>query len=390
MRLFNASLFITLACMGSMFQGHAQVTITKDNFPRLAGFTDTIIQGISVGSLPQEGPDQVWDYSDMGISELIEIEYFDAADDPYIPGALNVRERNLLFQQFFIPSNAYEAIDNEGWHDIGKVNAQTGYSIAALTGGPNDSLVFVGSADVYQGRINLVQFPMTYGSSWSGSYVESTNFELTVAAFGLNHVPGAQKRRHTQHREVVGYGTMMIPQVDGNPSGNLDVLMMKVVRSSQDSFFLGGAPAPPALTAAFGLVQGSMAADSFYVFYKPDFGGYVFSIDIYGNQPGDPFCHPKAAETATAVDEIFNSVFRAYPNPVTAGETFHLAIDSDLISGTVQFIDLTGREVYQTQFDSIAGQIEVSVPSTLAPGMLLLQLRDQYGQVLGWQKVQVY
>jgi len=195
---------IFLLTLGLALPTFAQITLTADNFPRAKEFVDSIyVSTPSSPAIPSSGPDQVWDYSGLQLDGIVAIEHYDASDYPQFPNVLNVRIADLIFQGFLIFSDSFEAIDSEGWYDVGRRTYDASYSITALTGGPNDTLSFPGTDEIFGGRLNYVPFPMNYEDQWTQSRIENIPFELTVAAFGLDKTPGTRQRTVTHNREVV-------------------------------------------------------------------------------------------------------------------------------------------------------------------------------------------
>ncbi len=370
------------------FSSQAQVTITESNFPRLASFTDSVYRVPIAGiALPSEGPDQVWDYSGLGAGEQLYSEHFDASNDTAISNALNYYNSDLSFQGFVIPRNVYENLDSGGWYDTGITTEEVVYSIAAISGGATDSLRFLAQAFNISTPNAYVKFPMTYQSQWTQSASENTNFEISIAAFGLNKTPGVRDRTRTEDREIVGYGTLKIPKTDGTPSAPMEVLLMKVKRVQVDSFFLGGGLAPPALLGAFGLTQGSTVADSFYVFYSPDFGAPILNLNY---NEDNHFYRPQAAGVSTAVHELNRISFRSFPNPVSAGQALSIQAKSPVSAGYISLFDLNGRLIQQTVFEASAGQqLLLQIPAKLEGGFYIYQISDEAGNPIGREKLLV-
>lgn len=366
----------------------AQITITTENFQRPAEFIDTVILATQATvALPAEGTNQVWDYANLTKDEELNREYSDASSDPNFPDALNVRTRNLFFQVYEIPSNHYEAQDASGWYDYGRYIEHVGYSITNVSGGPADSLFFVEDYEIFEGRINNVRFPMTYQDTWEEIRSEDLRFELSVAAFGLNHVPGRQQRIITQTRRIVGYGNLIIPDYNGMPSAPLPSLLIKVKETREDSTFLAGVAAPAPLMAAFGLAQGATSADSFYVFYTPGFTGPAMDISINGNQGVNAFYHPGAAALATGVGNVNAVEARSFPNPVSVGQLITVQFDELPSEGTVSLLDFTGRMVKKQAFVANNHQLQMVIPNHTESGLHLLQINDASGQQVGFSKV---
>ncbi len=362
-----------------------QITIDRDNYPARATFIDTAVMAITGNiMIPTEGADQIWDYSTLMNERTVTTFYLSASNDENFPGALNSYNSFLIFQTFTIPSAVYETIDDDGLYAVGRVNQEVSYSITALTGGPNDVLKFPGGPVPFDGRFDVLKFPMTFQDEWTQTRNEFIPFEITVEGFGLDKVPGNRKRIHTQIREIVGYGQLTIPDYDNTTGQEMDVLLMKVKRSGVDSFFLDGAPAPMALLNAFGVVQGSTIADSFYLFYREDFDINVVRVNF--NENGDVsslFYRPAALRFTTSIRNQRAEEVRMFPNPAKAGQVLHISTVSPLGKGVIQFTDMTGKLIHSHRIDYNDSQLmQIDIPPGLHSGVYLYQIVDEKRKTL--------
>ncbi len=371
----------------------AQITIDQGNFPRPAAFIDAGYDASVTGvAVPSEGQGQTWDYSGLVATDPFTYTYLDAAADTDFPDALNYRNTTFVFQAFGMLGRVYEGLDATGWYDLGRVIEDTTHSITAISGGANDVLNFPDQVSPYGGTFDILSFPMSYADSWTPEYIEYTQYNLTVAAFGLNNVPGLQKRYISQTRTVVGEGALIIPNAQGNPSGPLDALLLKVDNHTRvDSFFLGGQLAPAPLMAAFGLTQGAVSTLSgAYVFYVPGYGKTALAITLNSSSEISAISYrPDVAGLATSIaDASVPEMMRAFPNPVEAGGTLHFGLHND---GTtlVELTDVTGRTLITT---SVAGNGTVGrldIPSSIMPGIYTLVTRHLSTGNVRTQKVSI-
>jgi hypothetical protein len=381
---------ITLFCMLCVSTLIAQITITQANFPRSAQFTDSFtIASPSGVVLPAHGAGQTWDYGNLVSSSLSTTDYFDATSDPNFPGALNYRPFNLVFQALPINSNLYEAIDANGFFELGRTIDDATYSIAGTSGGANDSLRFVGGNYIFPGRINALKFPLTYPNQWTESNEQNIDFEITVAGFGLNQAPGQNKAYHTQHREVVGYGTLVIP-VGSTPSLPIPALLIKVVHTRMDSFFLGGNPAPAPLMAAFGLNQGDTEVDSIYVFYTENFGAPVLNIGISGTSASTVGYRSKAGTVPVSLNADIALHDAIYPNPVKAGSRLNIKGEAILNANTAKIYDMNGRVIDVQNLAAGTNAFHVNTPENLQPGIYILSFEESNGTILSRNRISIY
>lgn len=381
MKMTKLLIPILLFSMGSGFQSEAQVTITESNFPRLGNFIDTLYFTSQAGiASPSEGPSQVWDYSSLQAPLMSSLQFFDANADTNFVNALNFSSAPLAFQSFPIESNLYEAIDSNGWYQIGRTMEDVTYSLAAISGGSNDSIHFIGGAKPFDGRINTIQFPMTYQDQWNQNHDRVVDYVLNIAAYGMVDAPGSLKENTSENREVVGYGKLTVPQQNGLPSSPMDVLLLKVNRTTVDSFFLGGQPAPAPMLAAFGLTQGSITVENYYVFYKPDFGSAVLSINLNdSNEVKNATYRITPVDTSTSIHDFEIVDSRSFPNPVESGQLFNIQMKTPLKNGSVSFFSLDGRLIDKINLNGrFEHKVQVNIPKNFPQGLYLFQVEDEF------------
>lgn len=371
----------------------AQVVITSSNFPRTAGYLDlgtsADVGGVAV---PAHGAGQIWNYNSLNAGVYETASWFSAEGDADYTSALNYRPQILSFNGMLIDARLYEAVDENGWYQPGRVITAVTYPIMDITGGPMDNLTFLKQVQRFDGRINTLEFPVENGKAWTNTLSETIKFELTVGAFGLNATPGERVQRQTEIREVVGEGKLQIPNSSGLPGRPLDALLIRVRQVWTDSFFLGGAPAPTPLLTAFGLSQGFTDSAATYAFYIEDFASPVifFRLDASG-AVSDLFWRPRAADIASSVSEVLTpGAVRAFPNPVTAGSM--LTVDQAIGEASIaDIVDITGRVVASTSARRVSDtQSQILLPSGIIPGVYTIALRGANASLLSTSVVMVY
>lgn len=383
-------LFIALLPLATA--GVAQ--FTQDDFPREADFTEIIVISGNTFDPPTHGTDQLWDYSDAQVEEQFERVYMDAAGNPDFPGALNFRERDQIFQDFIIESDEYEAVNENAYTVMGRTITDVEYPITSITGGANDLLRFVGGSYLYAGNYDYLVFPFDYGDTWQMTYETMMPFELTVAGFGLNSTPGQQVGYFTEIREVVGQGAFIIPDESGEPSSPIPGYYIRSVRTVIDSIFIGGSPAPQMLMDAFGLVQGAMDVDSFYVAYAPGLGSPLLGYFMGGPLDGLVDFRPSAAalgQGPTSVDDFAEVAIELYPNPAAAGQMLNVRADYSEPVGAVQLYSLSGQKVYEAVLNqNLRSGATMVMPRSLKAGMYFVQVRNTAGEIIGQRKVVIH
>lgn len=380
--------FLTL-CTLPLF---AQVTIDQNNYPATAGYTDNYSVGATIGVVaPSVGANQTWDYSGLVEANSITSIHIDATSDPNYPDALNHYEDNRTFQGFLIPSHTYTAADANGYYEYGRAISDITHSITAISGGPNDVLNFPDDNHVFQfedGRVDYVSFPATFQSSWTGTRIEPINFNLTVAAFGLNNTPGQHVKTFTETREVVAHGSLIMPLPNGNPSAPMEVLLLESSVSVIDSFFLAGAEAPAPLLSAFGLTQGLTASASSFLFYMPDFHSPLIRFGMDGQTVSTIGYRPEAAAAATGISSVQLDNVSMYPNPIAAGSSLNISLgDGGKAISFIELTDVTGRSVAYQAVQSTNTRIDI--PSSLVSGVYSVVLKDSEAALLKTSRIVV-
>ena len=383
-QILHFTLCLCLLVLGDQVQ--AQVTIT-DDFPRPGDFTDIRIAGDGTGiTAPPEGQNQEWDYSWLTNEGTGFTTYTAVSGNPDFPEAYSSSNNNFGLQIFTTPSKVYYGFDADGWHTIGADSEQASFSLGLLTGLDQDSLHLLAGPRHYEGRLDFLQFPVTYGKTWTQTQIRTGHFEIDVALFGLEDTPGHQKLTFSHTREVVGEGTVRIPKTDGTPSEPIEVLLLKVNIAVVDSYFLAGEPAPEALLAGFFLTQGAISEAEDYYFYNPNYGAPVLWI-----RPESEVVQysPTAADMVTSIEAIEPITTRYYPNPISAGQTLNIQTDHTLLkSGYVNITDLAGRSVYKTAYEP-GYEIQVPLPDTMLPSIYFYQIQDRQEKVMGQGKLMI-
>ena len=370
---------------------YGQIVIEFDDYPQPDSYEVFRFQAdFNNVEIPAEGADQIWDYSNLEVIDSTLNVFLSADGDNTFPGAKYVTPRGLNFQGFNYNSLVYEALDENGVYEMGHLPQDTSFSITAISGGPNDVIRFVGEPLPYEGRLDFIRFPLAYQDSWTQSSTVATPFELTVAAFGLDVVPGAQTRYTTVTRSVVGWGKLITPNREGESNEPRDVLLMRADRTTIDSFSLAGNPPPQQLLDAFGLIQGFTSEDVFYLFWDQHDNSNLMRVNSSDGNITSVFFKPDHNEITTSVVNVELTKPLSYPNPISPQQ--ELTITADLIpsNGTFILTDMNGRQVHNESFTAFSNnKITVSIPANLVPGIYSYRLMDITGKVSGIGSINV-
>jgi hypothetical protein len=403
----------------------ASVVLNYDNFivaPNVSfARQGANAQGVKI---PATGNNQTWDYTELSGNDLYSASItYAAANSSFFSAAR--RKISFVFplgESFLVQETGFESDDITAYQRLGRSIDRQAFSIGELSGFPTDSLIITQQDVLDEGLLSFVAYPCKTSSSWSTSARASTAFQLSFVAFGLDHTPGEFIQRQTLTRTVVGSGKMRIP-FGNEKSKFINVLMVKSVLTTIDSVYLGGAPAPPEIIAAFGLTQGEELDDYGYFFIRAgideplisfnmneDFSAINFIqydtkfADIYcgkdkelicdGN--GEIECVPYASVTdmllgnseatigACADNKFVNSQqlkngqlpgnknsikLTAYPNP--SSDVFRLKLNNADNSNTlIRVSDLSGRLIIQFN----TREQEINFGRELKPGIYFAEI----------------
>jgi Secretion system C-terminal sorting domain len=237
-------------------------------------------------------------------------------------------------------------------------------------------------------------FPMTSASKQNyASGRNVVNFTLNVPAFALNYVPCQMVYREYRKDSVVGYGTMRVYTPNG-ASAPYDVLMNKVTTYSVDSFYVGGAPAPPAIQNAFGIAQGQKTGvRNFYNFMRKGNYNYIarayYATDTTFTTLDIGFtCADNVAPTSITENTTNQFSTFAYPNPSTQADV-HLKLLGSTFAKFKHYTitNQVGATVHTEKINNTADEL-ILPTSNFAKGTYFVTLQDNEGTIIN-EKIMV-
>ncbi len=261
-------LFVAFILFGFV-TANAQITITADEFPAVP--TDTFYwrKATTTGVVPPSmGENQFWNYQDlqpiMGSSLW---RPYRTVINPLFPNALRGWTIDTEMGFITLSREYYEGFHDNGYGCFGVLTNHTLIPLTQITGGANDKIEFPEQNDVLTTFRKSVPLPLTSTSSLQYPITFTTNFNLTIAAYGLSNAPGQQRQIVDNQYTVVGWGTTIIPTERG-VSEPVNCLLMKHDLTVVDSFYLAGSPMTQSMLTAFGLTQGAISSQHWYIFFR--------------------------------------------------------------------------------------------------------------------------
>ncbi len=315
---------------------------------------------------PTGGINQTWDYAGA-IPTASSTNLFIKEQAPFFTNA-GVDVYIDVFKKFnanfgYNISQEWD-FDDTGIYDKGHYVYPQAYSLASFTGSDKDSLIMAEQGYIVDKPRVIIKFPLTVNSSWKSSSRRYTDFLLKVGAFGLNNTPARHVYTTVRQDSIIGWGKMRVPTENGT-SKYYDVLMERVKSSIIDSFYLNGAPAPPAVLNGFGIAQGQKLDETnVYNFYRKGQANYFMRVS-YGTdntftKPNGAFINIAELETSSSKGETehFSSVI--FPCPAYDKVNVLLG-DINAMYPTYEIVDLSGKWLTNGQTNQSGNTITIDV-----------------------------
>jgi hypothetical protein len=288
----------------------AQPTIT-DSWQPSVGDSYNFTNIGNTFNYPTPGANQMWDYSNISLTNATTQYFIDPASTP---NAADYPNSNIVFTNDPAagPYVYYETTASE-FLDWGLV---------------------AGASDVtYTNPLTYMPFPFTFGDTGSDMASGTT--------FG-----GQGTRQTTSTYEGIGYGALILPIVTLS-----DILCVKITTDVTDSF--GG--------------TSSNSTTISYIFISANESYIIFSLNEVTQQGQTTKYGFLKSNYLGLNDEISSEEISTtvYPNPVNKGDNFNISIESkESKTININVIDVTGKVVNSIGSKSLAkGKNTISVKS---------------------------
>ncbi len=267
----------------------AQITITVAQYPATAA-TVKHFQDATVGSLPTPplGTNQNWDYRTLVAQGAPATTTYNVPPMP-LPFVGTVRSFGFTtaLGPFTIAAVGHEGFEAAGFDQLGTTLAAQSFPLTFATGGASDVLNIPAQSTV----VNTLKLPLPLTSTTAVRRTNRTvtNTRLTIVAYGISNALFQYVQHVSTVDSVVGWGSLRLP-VAGNASGSVPqpVLLVRRTETVQDSFYLGGAPAPAMLLGALGQTQGTIHRNYSQSFFRQNAAQTLLSLDYATNAFGAP------------------------------------------------------------------------------------------------------
>lgn len=382
MRLFITLFIFTL--FSSFLLG--QITIERSDFTLGEGREVSWNLDYSNAFIPEEGEGMVWDFSDLALGIGFFFDYVAASSDELPTANLKTGiTREILGGLATRPGEEYYLVDDTGRGPVGGIYEPTALPLALLTGGATDTLKVLRTVEDFMQSKATIQFPLNYGDTWAYDISTSSDFLISVAAFGVQNAPSGQITRDSAVLSVAGYGTLILPNPSGVGSVSVEALMVKRERRLEFTYTLGGQPAPQVMLDALGLQQGESQSFTRYFFYTQGLGRSAANIRVNEDGQIDLFTIPDDLKNiVSSTSEVAAELIAAkvFPNPSSG--SFQLAFDKpDTQTWTLDMYNFLGQSVHRQQIADPSGSTYTTVQTTALPaGQYRYILRNAAGRMM--------
>jgi hypothetical protein len=360
---------------------NAQITINQNGYASWTPGTDSIRFVSNVGALPSLTPtaNASWDLSTSNYTSPSYYINYSSGTSTDFPAA--TYQSHIFYEVttgIELQTSIWTGNTASGIERMGEDIERQAFSLAAVTFGPNDSLVFPEQTVTYSAVRTDVKFPATMGSQWFSAYDMKADFNLTIASFGFNNSPGYRKSFIDRTDSVKGWGRMRLKNNAGVTSAWMNVLQVKSHVQLIDSFYLDGLPIPENLLTSFGLGQGMETHTYTMDFYREGEVTPLTSVD-YANgsysSPQSAVVHTSRHANATGINEITNAgSISVYPNPIS-GNRINVSIDGNANGNWgYKLVNVTGQTTAAGTMEMKGGSATINLNGRSAAGVYYLQL----------------
>lgn len=349
----------------------SQVVMDQNTFVRPESYTLTWQTHSSPSVvIPSQGDAQTWDYSAITHNSTFSEEFIEVTN-PYFEGSLNcIDQATVDFEGLALTGIFYYTVNSEGYFQTGitanEFKENIGDAIPPPYGSETDSIIFEETDILFGNPWQLAAFPSGYQDEWADTINWKADFYLKLALMGPDPVPGYYKQTAGIMSEIVGQGTISLPN-DGGTS-EFQALLIKTEEFRIDSFYINDEPADPSLLSMIGMTQGQDTRYYSYDFFIPQMKSYslrLFTNSTYSSVIYSRF-NPDFEEIYLGIENQ-TSAFNIYPNPVSN----ILYLETEQNNSNLEIFDINGKILFEGS--STNNSIDVS---KFDSGIYFLRLKD--------------
>jgi len=378
--------FFTLLCTACAFSAHAQITLNQQSYASSYVGLDTLKRTNTTGvTYPNLAPaaNGTWDLTGLTYTSADFVQIKTSISDPAFPGAQQYDSVHYsVTTGVGYDVNWVSSIGAGSYSYLGERIFRQAIPIGSISFDPNDSLVFTPQNIIYSSPRTEIAFPVTMGSKWSTNYGYVTDFELTVNIYGFLQTPCQRKTYVTITDTVVGWGKIKVKDYNGTASGNMDVLMLRRMEVTTDSFFISGAPADAQLLSAFGISQGMQTTVYEDRFLRAQEIIPVVTVryndnSFAQNQISYVEVHTSRLQDPTSVASLSKyGKLTLYPNPLTGRQLTVSLEDKNVQSLGYDVMNIHGQVITRGNLNLNGGKGYISIDGATAAGIYYVRLYE--------------
>ncbi len=379
---FILSVFASVFAISAIAQSPITLSATNETALQTGVYHGRVVNTATLMP-PSIGANKTWDYSNLHFSpvytnSLIQATTFSST------AVADTTATETIGNGLVIPVASVYDMDASGFFGAGAIILKQSFTLGAVTGNNNDSLIF--QAQVYKYRQNILAFPATYNSVWQSKITHAINFIVNAPSKSLFNAKASKVSHATVIDSVVGWGTLSIPS-SNKASIPYPVLLVKEQTKTIDSFFLYGGPAPKALLDSFGVTQGMASYDYSEYFYRTGTVEPLMTIDYNADST---YTNPSAASfTADNVQSgIGNasasfSSFSLYPNPATSGKVECSFNKFSMADWQLNVVNSLGQLIRSQTLSGTGDMTEqIDLSSVRSGGLYIVNVVDENGTLI--------
>ncbi len=367
-----------IAVLFSTFQLSAQITLVQAGYPASVIGTDSLKQTVTGTTFPGLAPQAggSWDMSIVTDTTPVYFAYrvpttiYQFADSNY-----------YTLAGYAYQGNVQSSITSAGIYEYGINVLDTAYSISSLTSGSGDSLYISAQNIIYSSPQTKIDLPAVYGSQWSSLYQFDFDFQISISLISLTHAPGVVRTYIATNDSVVGWGQMKVKDITGGTSSYFNVLQVKSIIVSTDSFFLNGAVAPGSFLSLLGLIQGKQTTTYQQNYYRIGEVTPLAQVSFTDST----YAHPYKAVThvqrlgTTGVGILNEAAVKLFPNPVTKG-TISLELPYTTGSWAYEVTNTAGQTIATGSLQN--NRTSIALPLSIPAGTYYVRITNDNKQVI--------
>lgn len=352
---------LIFTCAASLSFG--QITIQHYDF-RLPVSPDTAsLQLVAAGqSSINSGTAMNWNLS--GVTAGAPYDYvLDPVTSPNFPNAMGQMEvpanlgGGLILDQLY----TYYVQDMNSYSEVGFEIVGKAFSLGSQTGDFSDSLYTLDTVLNY--NVPFLQYPMTYGDTWSSNTTLWIPMEATIESISWSRESLKIRQDITSNDSVAGYGSITLPS-----GASAQALLVKSLQVRVDSVFFNGAPMDPVFAQQFGFTQNDTTRLTKYSIYVKGINSAAYEYLVVDGVQTQPYFN-RSQNIST--DEWNAEPFMAFPNPASDRLTLIGNLDEK-----VYLMDLNGRLIFEKEIDANANEATLYL-GDIASGVYILMNGEQ-------------